>query len=160
MSNDSGHAQAADGQAAGTDEQTGMRLDHLPAEPSGGPAPGPVPGLGSGPGDFASTPKQKQDAAGTIETELEPNTKKAAEVADDATSTAQKGFDGWETAAGLKAVAETCGQAGEGPDVPPLGGEERPARRLRPLRAQRHGHPQPVPCLAVEAERPVRSPRC
>ncbi|MFF4369709.1 hypothetical protein [Streptomyces sp. NPDC001594] len=108
MPDDFGHGQAAaDGRTAGTDEQIGMRLNHVPTEPSGGPAPGPVPGFGAGPGDFASTPKQKQEAAGTIETELEPNTKKAAEVADDATSTAQKGFEGWETAAGLKTVAET-----------------------------------------------------
>ncbi|MFD0377870.1 hypothetical protein [Streptomyces sp. NPDC127112] len=103
MADDFGHGQTAGGQMAGTDGQIGMRLNHVPTEPSGGP----VPGLGSGPGDFASTPKQKQEAAGTIETELEPNTKKAAEVADDATSTAQKGFDGWETAAGLKTVMET-----------------------------------------------------
>ncbi|MEU8433133.1 hypothetical protein AB0F18_09465 [Streptomyces sp. NPDC029216] len=107
MTDDFGRDQTDGGPEAGTDQQVGMRLNHVPPEPSAPPAPGPVPGLGGGPGDFASTPKQKQEAAGTIETELEPNTKKATEHADDATSTAQKGFEGWETAAGLKTVAET-----------------------------------------------------
>ncbi|MEW2414288.1 hypothetical protein AB0953_11270 [Streptomyces sp. NPDC046866] len=69
--------------------------------------PGGSGGSGGGKPDFASTPAEKKSAANTIETELEPNTKKAAEHADDATSTAQKGFEGWETAAGLKTVAET-----------------------------------------------------
>ncbi|MET9963548.1 hypothetical protein ABZ128_31505 [Streptomyces sp. NPDC006326] len=73
---------------------------------SGGSAPAPAPGSK----DFASTPAQKKAAANTIETELEPATKKAAEHADSATSTAQKGFEGWETAAGLKKVADTWDQ--------------------------------------------------
>ncbi|MFF9200149.1 hypothetical protein ACF09L_33575 [Streptomyces sp. NPDC014779] len=62
---------------------------------------------GQGAADFASTPAQKKAAAGTIENELEPNTRKAAERADTATESARKGFDGWETAAGLKVVADT-----------------------------------------------------
>ncbi|MGW7431075.1 hypothetical protein ACWGIN_16150 [Streptomyces sp. NPDC054861] len=62
---------------------------------------------GGGDTDFASTPAQKKAAAGTVETELEPNTKKAAEHADEATGAARKGFDGWETAAGLKTVEDT-----------------------------------------------------
>ncbi|MFE1554711.1 hypothetical protein ACFW6V_06920 [Streptomyces sp. NPDC058734] len=79
----------------------GMRLNS-------GPGTGPLaPGA---PGDFASTPQQKKAAAGLIETEFEPNTKKAAEHADDATAAAQKGFDGWDTAAGLKKAAETWDQ--------------------------------------------------
>ncbi|MEU9034350.1 hypothetical protein AB0D45_05475 [Streptomyces sp. NPDC048352] len=82
----------------------GMRLNHVPPEPSSGPG-GP-----GGSGDFASTPAEKKAAANTIETELEPNTKKAAEHADEATGTAQKGFEGWETAAGLKTVADTWDQ--------------------------------------------------
>ncbi|MEU3722022.1 hypothetical protein [Streptomyces sp. NPDC031705] len=81
-----------------------MRLNHVPPEPSSGPG-----GLG-GSGDFASTPAEKKAAANTIETELEPNTKKAAEHADEATGTARKGFEGWETAAGLKTVADTWDQ--------------------------------------------------
>ncbi|MEJ8655719.1 hypothetical protein [Streptomyces sp. MS1.AVA.4] len=62
---------------------------------------------GQGAASFASTPTQKKAAAGTIENELEPNTKKAAERADTATERARKGFDGWETATGLKTVADT-----------------------------------------------------
>ncbi|MBM7055520.1 hypothetical protein [Streptomyces durocortorensis] len=62
---------------------------------------------GQGAADFASTPAQKKAAAGTIRDDLEPNTKKTAERADTATESARKGFDGWETAAGLKTVAGT-----------------------------------------------------
>ncbi|WP_327413644.1 hypothetical protein [Streptomyces sp. NBC_01233] len=60
--------------------------------------------------DFASTPAEKRAAAETIENELEHATKTAAEHADDATGNAQKGFEGWETAAGLKKVADTWDQ--------------------------------------------------
>ncbi|WP_404960421.1 hypothetical protein [Streptomyces sp. 147326] len=60
--------------------------------------------------DFASTPAEKRAAADTIENELEHATKTAAEHADDATGKAQKGFEGWETAAGLKKVADTWDQ--------------------------------------------------
>ncbi|MFE1788467.1 hypothetical protein ACFW7J_08720 [Streptomyces sp. NPDC059525] len=77
-----------------------MRLDSRP---------GPAPVLGE-PGDFASSPKAKKEAAGVIETELEPNTKRAAGYADDATNAAQRGFDGWDTAAGLHKVADTWSQ--------------------------------------------------
>ncbi|MFD8411816.1 hypothetical protein ACFV2Q_08640 [Streptomyces sp. NPDC059650] len=72
----------------------------------------PPPPLLQAPGgqDFASTPAEKKAAANTIETELQPNTKTAADHADDSTGAAQKGFDGWETAAGLKKVAETWDQ--------------------------------------------------
>ncbi|MFD5148859.1 hypothetical protein [Streptomyces sp. NPDC058401] len=80
----------------GGDQQVATRLNGL----EGGPGPG-------GPGDFGSTPAEKTAAANTIETELEPDTKTAAEHADEATNTAVTGFDGWETAAGLKKVAET-----------------------------------------------------
>ncbi|WP_434095769.1 hypothetical protein [Streptomyces lavendulae] len=86
--------------AAGhADANAAMRLNGTGA-PAGPVAPG-------GPGDFASTPAEKTAAANTIETELEPNTKKASEHADEATSTAVNGFQGWETAAGLKKVADT-----------------------------------------------------
>ncbi|MEU3301245.1 hypothetical protein ABZ729_15685 [Streptomyces sp. NPDC006678] len=46
---------------------------------------------GQGAANFSSTPTQKKAAAGTIENELEPNTKKAAERADTATGSARKG---------------------------------------------------------------------
>ncbi len=65
---------------------------------------------GGGGGTFASTPAQKRSAANTIETELEPNTKKATEHADESTGTAVKGFDGWDAALGLKKVADTWDQ--------------------------------------------------
>ncbi|MCJ1677644.1 hypothetical protein MTF65_09900 [Streptomyces sp. APSN-46.1] len=111
-----------------SDQQVDMRLNSGPpvgpyAPGVTAPPPGPfvpgvsapkygpfVPGSPGGSANFASTPAEKKAAAGTIETELEPNTKKAAEHADDATNTAHKGFDGWETAAGLKKVADTWDQ--------------------------------------------------
>ncbi|MFD4914075.1 hypothetical protein ACFWNR_12715 [Streptomyces virginiae] len=66
--------------------------------------------LPNGAKDFASSPAEKSAAANTIENELEHATKTAAEHADDATGTAQKGFEGWETASGLKKVADTWDQ--------------------------------------------------
>ncbi|MGW6991845.1 hypothetical protein [Streptomyces sp. NPDC054946] len=80
-------------------ERVDMRLNSTGA-PAGPLAPG-------GPGTFASTPAEKTAAANTIETELEPNTKTATEHADEATNTAVKGFDGWDTAPGLKKVSDT-----------------------------------------------------
>ncbi|MEU6893614.1 hypothetical protein ABZ934_17795 [Streptomyces sp. NPDC046557] len=100
--------------AGAPDGQVGMRLNHVPPEPSGpGPSSPPVYGPfapGKGPGDFASTPAQKKEAAATIQTELQPNTKTAAEHADEAHNAAHKGFDGWDTAVGLKKVADTWDQ--------------------------------------------------
>ncbi|MER5763892.1 hypothetical protein [Streptomyces sp. NPDC002082] len=92
---DRAHADAAD-------RQVDMRLNGATG-PTGPFAPG-------GSGDFASTPAEKKAAAGTIETELEPGTKKASAHADQDTATAQKAFDGWETAHGLKTVTDTWHQ--------------------------------------------------
>ncbi|MCX5377410.1 hypothetical protein [Streptomyces sp. NBC_00091] len=78
-------------------DQAAMRLNS-------GPPPGP---LLPGTGDFASTPAEKKAAANTIENDLEPSTKKAADHADEASNGAVKTFDGWSTAAGLKKVQET-----------------------------------------------------
>ncbi|MEV0412551.1 hypothetical protein AB0I68_17530 [Streptomyces sp. NPDC050448] len=89
-----------------TDQQVGMRLNGAPGGP-GAPYGPFAPGGGQ---DFASTPAQKKTAAGTIETELEPNTKKATDFADEATNAAQKGFESWETAAALKTVSDTWDQ--------------------------------------------------
>ncbi|WP_258309996.1 hypothetical protein [Streptomyces sp. CG 926] len=76
-----------------------MRLNGTGA--SAGPlAPG-------GSGTFGSTPAEKTAAANTIETELQPNTKTATEHADEATNAAVKGFEDWDTAPGLKKVADT-----------------------------------------------------
>lgn len=85
--------------ARGTDQQVGTRLNGT-GDPAGPLAPG-------GPGTFGSTPAEKTAAANTIETELQPKTKTATEHADEATNTAVKGFEGWDTAPGLKKVADT-----------------------------------------------------
>ncbi|MFD4865084.1 hypothetical protein [Streptomyces sp. NPDC058412] len=74
-----------------------MRLNGAPGGPS-------APGASGG---FASTPAEKTAAANTIETELQPHTKTATEHADESTNTAIKGFEGWDTAPGLKKVADT-----------------------------------------------------
>ncbi|MFB7056937.1 hypothetical protein ACFCXT_27920 [Streptomyces vinaceus] len=95
----SGHfAQEWGSERARAGDQAAMRLNGVPAADGGGG------------GTFASTPAQKRSAANTIETELEPNTKKATGCADESTSTAVKGFDGWDTAVGLKKVADTWDQ--------------------------------------------------
>ncbi|OKK20786.1 hypothetical protein AMK16_10205 [Streptomyces sp. CB00455] len=85
----------------GPGQQVDMRLN------GAGPAGPPVPG---GPGNFGSTPAEKTAAANTIETELQPDTKTATEHADEAMTSAVAGFDGWETAKGLKKVADTWDQ--------------------------------------------------
>ncbi|WP_412076942.1 hypothetical protein ACLF6K_17735 [Streptomyces xanthophaeus] len=89
------------GQSRGgaADQQVDMRLNSTDG------AAGPVAPGGSG--NFGSTPAEKRSAANTIETELEPDTKKATEHADEATNTAVTGFEGWDTAAGLKKVSDT-----------------------------------------------------
>ncbi|WP_405710967.1 hypothetical protein OG264_19190 [Streptomyces xanthophaeus] len=83
--------------------QTATRLNGVDGAPSGPLAPG-GPG---GPGGFASTPAEKTAAANTIQNELESSTQKAADHADEPTGAAGKGFDGWDTAVGLKKVADT-----------------------------------------------------
>ncbi|MEE1798703.1 hypothetical protein PUR57_08455 [Streptomyces sp. JV176] len=77
-------------------QSAGMRLN------SAGTGP-----LLPGTEDLAATPAQKASAANTIETELEPNTKKAGVWADETSGSAVTGLEGWETAAGLKKVQET-----------------------------------------------------
>ncbi|MFB8396724.1 MULTISPECIES: hypothetical protein [Streptomyces] len=68
------------------------------------------PFVRGGASDFASSPAEKNAAAGTIQTYLEPETKKHAGDADEATEAARKGFEGWQTAAALKKVADTWDQ--------------------------------------------------
>lgn len=89
----------AQSRAGAADERVDMRLNGAGA-PAGPLAPG-------GSGSFGSTPAEKTAAANTIETELQPNTKTAAEHADEATNSAAKGFEGWDTAPGLKKVVDT-----------------------------------------------------
>ncbi|WP_406059968.1 hypothetical protein OG462_21905 [Streptomyces sp. NBC_01077] len=64
-------------------------------------------GTSGGPPHLATAPAKKKSAANTIENELEPDTAKAAKVADAATTAAVGGFEGWATAAGLKTVETT-----------------------------------------------------
>ncbi|MFF9352153.1 hypothetical protein [Streptomyces sp. NPDC014734] len=71
-----------------------------------GPSAGGPGGLGGGQ-DFASTPAEKKAAANTIETELEPNTKKATDWADETSKAAVGEFTEWDTGAGIKKVMET-----------------------------------------------------
>ncbi|MEV1047193.1 hypothetical protein [Streptomyces sp. NPDC049916] len=99
--------------AEGAGSSASTRLNGVPPEPSGAggggnsrESAGESAGGGGAP-DLASSPARKKAAAADIETELEPRTKKTGEHADSATETARKGFDGWETAAGLKTVADT-----------------------------------------------------
>ncbi|WP_256987653.1 hypothetical protein [Streptomyces sp. BR123] len=103
------------------DHQVDMRLNgEGPLAPGATAPPPPLlqspsltpPPLLKAPGgqDFASTPAEKEAAANTIQYELQPHTQTAADHADESTGAAQKGFDGWETAAGLKTVAETWDQ--------------------------------------------------
>ncbi|MEU8941656.1 hypothetical protein AB0C97_26800 [Streptomyces goshikiensis] len=89
----------AQSRAGAADEQVDTRLNGT-GTPAGPLAPG-------GPGSFGSTPAEKTAAANAIETELQSNTKTATEHADEATNTAVKGFEGWDTAPGLKKVADT-----------------------------------------------------
>ncbi|MFE7516227.1 hypothetical protein ACFU8I_34115 [Streptomyces sp. NPDC057540] len=76
-----------------------MRLNQLDGGGGGGTAGGTP--------DLATAPAKKKAAANTIETELEPNTGKAATWADEATTAAVGGFAGWATAEGLKTVGTT-----------------------------------------------------
>ncbi|MFC9730950.1 hypothetical protein [Streptomyces roseolus] len=64
-------------------------------------------GIGGGAPDLQTSPEKKRAAANTIETELEPNTGKAAKWADEATTAAISAFGGWSVAAGLKTVDTT-----------------------------------------------------
>ncbi|MFE2942707.1 hypothetical protein ACFXKG_27180 [Streptomyces sp. NPDC059255] len=85
---------------AAESRSTDMRLNSADA----GGAPSSLP---AGTEDLAATPAQKSSAANTIETELEPNTKKAGDWADESSGSVVTALEGWETALGLKKVQET-----------------------------------------------------
>ncbi|WP_327306619.1 hypothetical protein OG730_26735 [Streptomyces sp. NBC_01298] len=57
----------------------------------------PAPGTGV----LGTAPPAKKKAADTIENVLQPGTTKAADAADEPTTTAVRAFAGWETATGL-----------------------------------------------------------
>ncbi|MFI1934541.1 hypothetical protein [Streptomyces sp. NPDC020330] len=86
----------------GDGTSTSMRLNGIPEEDRGPSPQAP----GSRP-DLASTPAQKRAAAGTIATELQPDTKKAGNRPDESMTTAISAFSGWATGSGLKKVHTT-----------------------------------------------------
>ncbi|MCX5382643.1 hypothetical protein [Streptomyces sp. NBC_00083] len=88
----------------GNGGQSRMSLDHQP--------PGPPLLTGPGQSDFLSTPAAKKSAADTIETHLEPDTKKSGNHADESTEAAVKAFGphdghGWATSGALKKAHQT-----------------------------------------------------
>ncbi|WP_371612309.1 hypothetical protein [Streptomyces clavifer] len=77
-----------------TDQQSGhTRLNQLPTGNSGP--------TGSAP-DLITAPAAKKKAANTIQNDLEPGTRGAADAADESTRNAIGEFSGWDTGAGLK----------------------------------------------------------
>ncbi|MEF9906724.1 hypothetical protein V4Y04_27185 [Streptomyces sp. P9-A2] len=87
-----------------------MRLNQYPADP--GSSPGPV---GGGRKDLASSPAQKKAAAKAIEENIEPDTRKAGDWADEETNAAVKAFaakdgHGWVTSTALKKAHKTWGE--------------------------------------------------
>ncbi|MGW4231422.1 hypothetical protein ACWEF9_19360 [Streptomyces sp. NPDC004980] len=77
-----------------------MQLNQLPADQGPTPQP-PLLGSSSSP-DLATAPAKKKAAANSIETNIEPGTRTAANAADESVRGAIAEFKGWETAAGLK----------------------------------------------------------
>ncbi|MCX5413558.1 hypothetical protein [Streptomyces sp. NBC_00059] len=77
-----------------------MRLNQLPADQGATPQP-PLLGSSSSP-DLATTPAKKKKAANSIENNIEPGTRTAADAADESVRGAIAEFTGWETATGLK----------------------------------------------------------
>ncbi|GAA3390147.1 hypothetical protein [Streptomyces roseoviridis] len=80
-------------------QSTSMQLNQLPADPGGG-------GGGGGQPDLATSPAKKKAAANTIETQIQPDLKTAADAADEGTNGAVAEFKGWDTASGLKKAHE------------------------------------------------------
>lgn len=91
-------------------QPVGMQLNQYPAD-SGGSS-GPASG---GQQDFGSSPTQKKAAARAIEENIEPDTRRAGDFADEETNTAVKAFaakdgHGWVTSAALKKAHKTWGE--------------------------------------------------
>ncbi|MFF7178874.1 hypothetical protein [Streptomyces sp. NPDC008121] len=89
---------AQDKSAAMERQSSSMQLNQVPSDPGGGGGPGNP--------DLATTPARKKKAANTIETQIQPDVKSAADSADEGTSGAVTEFKGWDTAAGLKKAHE------------------------------------------------------
>ncbi|MDQ0797221.1 hypothetical protein [Streptomyces sp. B1I3] len=83
---------------------TQMRLNQLPGDqgPTGQP---PLLGSSQSP-DLATAPAKKKKAANSIEKNIEPGTRTAANAADEGVRGAITEFKGWETASGLKKAHE------------------------------------------------------
>ncbi|MFI8826370.1 hypothetical protein [Streptomyces sp. NPDC053431] len=96
MSFDDEWAQDKDNARTPRTQASDMRLNQLPADPGGG----------SGSPDLATSPARKKAAANTIETQIQPNLKSAADAADEGTDGAVTEFKGWDTSAGLKKAHE------------------------------------------------------
>ncbi|MFC7977858.1 hypothetical protein ACFUT3_21780 [Streptomyces cinereoruber] len=77
-------------------QSSSTRLNQLPVEPGGG---------GSRP-DLATAPARKKAAANTIEKDVQPGVKAAADAGDAGTDGAVAEFKGWDTASGLKKAHE------------------------------------------------------
>ncbi|WP_223731667.1 hypothetical protein [Streptomyces purpurogeneiscleroticus] len=96
------------------DEWAGLRSRntaadaHMQINSTGPLAPGGDNGLllppGGSPPLLASSPAKKKAAAEALDKSVIPDTKKAGDHADEATTKAQKSFDGWETGKGLKSA--------------------------------------------------------
>ncbi|WP_223279309.1 hypothetical protein [Streptomyces sp. SDr-06] len=89
-----------------------MSLDHQPP-------PGPPLFTNPGQSGLVSTPEAKRSAANTIETRLEPDTKKSGTHADESTAAAIKEFGphdghGWVTSGALKKAHHTWGEQVQG----------------------------------------------
>ncbi|MBQ0985605.1 hypothetical protein KBZ10_13995 [Streptomyces sp. F63] len=84
-----------------------MHLNQHPADRGGA--------FGGGQQNLASTPAQKKAAAKAIEDHIEPDTKKAGDYADEATSGVVKAFDakdghGWLMSSSVKKARKTWDQ--------------------------------------------------
>lgn len=98
------------GNVGGAGQPVGIRLNQYPAD--SGDSPGLV---GGGRKDLASSPAQKKAAAKAIEENIEPDTRKAGDWADEETNAAVKAFaakdgHGWVTSAALKKAHKTWGE--------------------------------------------------
>ncbi|MGW3681585.1 hypothetical protein [Streptomyces prasinus] len=98
------------GNVGGAGQPVGMRLNQYPADPGGSPGPG-----GGGRKDLASSPARKKAAAKAIEENIEPDTRRAGDRADEETNAAVKAFaakdgHGWVTSTALKKAHKTWGE--------------------------------------------------
>ncbi|MBN0044585.1 hypothetical protein JS756_10775 [Streptomyces actuosus] len=111
----------------------GTQLNQVPTDPGGGGGNG---GGAQGP-YLASTPAEKKKAAKSIEDTVEPGTRRAGALADEATDAAVKAFsakdgDGWMASGALKAAHEAWGNQVQAL-LTRLGGEKESLRATNTL---------------------------